>query len=317
MSQKRPAFTLVELLVVIAIIGVLVALLLPAVQFAREAARRMQCANNLRQIGVALHTYHDTMKECPPGRTRQGISPHAHLLPFMENSNIHRLVDFTVDWDDPLNAAACNARVENFLCPSDLQSKTPVGWAGTNYRACQGSGILWGNPPTNPTNSNYGIPAPNGIFYDRSGTPFGEIKDGLSNTAAFSEHNKGDFSNGIVTKTDTFRTSPARPNTPDDSVQMCRAINWQDPSRQSFSNIGAPWLYGYHSTTVYFHVDTPNKPSCMYPPGRIATAANSGHSGGVNMTLCDGSVRWVSDTINLQTWRAIGTRAGEDIAGEF
>jgi len=317
MSSKRSAFTLVELLVAIAIIGVLMALLLPAVNFARESARRIACSNNLRQFGGALQLYHDAMKQCPPGRTSRGMSTHAHLLPFMEQQPIHQLVRFDLDWDDVLNTAARATPVPIFNCGSDVQNRLPVGYAGTSYRACQGSGILWGNPPTNPSNANYGMPAPSGVFYADSGTLFGEITDGLSNTAAFSEHTKGDFSNGVATKSDTFRTSPNRPNTPDESVLFCRAIDRNDLSRQSYSDIGAPWLQGYHSTTVYFHVDTPNKPSCMYPPGRIATAASSGHPNGVNMALCDGSVRWVNDAVHINTWRALGTRQGEEPSSDY
>src|SRR5262245_29689076 len=103
MSHKRSAFTLVELLVVIAIIGVLVALLWPAVQLAREAARRMQCSSNMRQFGIAMHTYHDTMKVLPAGIDGKSMSTHAYLLPFMENANVHRMIDFSVSWNHANN----------------------------------------------------------------------------------------------------------------------------------------------------------------------------------------------------------------------
>ena len=205
MSRRRSAFTLVELLVVIAIIGILVSLLLPAVQFAREAGRRTQCSNNLKQIGIACHTYHDSLKALPPGITRsQSISTHAHLLPYMEQQPVYQLIYFNSRWDDPLNAPAAAQKIPTFLCPSDPQSSTPPLWAGTNYRASQGSGILFGLPSTTVGNSNYNFPAPNGVFYNSSGTTFGEITDGLSNTACFSEHTKGDSNNGVATKSDTF-----------------------------------------------------------------------------------------------------------------
>src|SRR5436190_20669286 len=103
--MSRRAFTLVELLVVIAIIGVLVALLLPAVQFARETARRMQCSNHMRQFGVAMHTYHDVMKVLPAGIDGKSISTHAYLLPFMENETVHRTINFSQTWNNATNAA--------------------------------------------------------------------------------------------------------------------------------------------------------------------------------------------------------------------
>jgi prepilin-type N-terminal cleavage/methylation domain-containing protein/prepilin-type processing-associated H-X9-DG protein len=308
MSQKRPAFTLVELLVVIAIIGVLVALLLPAVQFAREAARRMQCANHLRQFGVAMHTYHDTMKTLPPGRTSRSMSTHAHLLPFMEYGDIHRLINFSMSSGNAANAAARGTVVPVFNCPSDRVERLFTGQAGTNYRGNQGSGILWNGTAALPGQTNFGIPAPNGIFYQNSWTSFGDITDGTSNTAAFSEHLRGDFSQALASlRTDTFRPG-TQPQTPDQAVLDCENLNWQDLQYQGTSDIGVPWLEGYHSTTIYFHVNGPNKRSCMFPPGKIATTANSSHPNGVNMTLCDGSVRFVSNSINLETWRRLGTR---------
>src|SRR4029078_2182351 len=115
---RRRAFTLVELLVVIAIIGVLVALLLPAVQFARESARRMQCSSNMRQFGVAMHTYHDTMKVLPAGIDGKSMSTHAYLLPFMEYSNVHRLIDFSQSTSNASNAVARGTKVPIFNCPS-------------------------------------------------------------------------------------------------------------------------------------------------------------------------------------------------------
>ncbi len=313
MSQKRPAFTLVELLVVIAIIGILVALLLPAVQFAREAARRMQCANHLRQFGVAMHTYHDTMKTLPPGREARSISTHAYLLPFMEYSNVHRLIDFSVSYNHANNTVARATAVPIFNCPSDRLDPVLNGWAGTNYRANQGSGILFnGTAVTTPGATNYGIPAPNGIFYQNSATGFGEITDGTSNTAAFSEHIRGDSSNAIASdRMDTFGPK-TQPQTPDQAMADCENLNWQDLQFQNVSNVGVPWLQGYHSTSIYHHVSGPNKRSCMYPPGKIATTANSNHPNGVNMALSDGSVRFVNNSINIQTWRRLGSRDGNE-----
>ena len=138
-----------------------------------------------------------------------------------------------------------------------------------------------------------------------------------SESAAFSEHLKGDFSNAQSSSTDTFwpQTHPA---TPDDAYQQCQAIDPTNLTYQNVSNVGAPWLQGYHSTTIYFHVGPPNSRSCMYPPGRIGTSASSQHPEGVVLALCDGAARFVSEKIDLATWRALGTRnGGEVLAGDY
>lgn len=313
MIRNRSGFTLVELLVVIAIIGVLVSLLLPAVQMAREAARRSQCSNNLRQITLAAHMYHDAHKCLPPGNTNTtALSTHAFLLPFLEQDNIQQSINFNAKWSDAANAIPLAKRIPTFLCPSDPQSQTPIGWAGNNYRACQGSGILNGLPATDPADSNYNFPGPNGIFYLASATTFGEIIDGTSNTAAFSEHIKGDSNNGIASKADTFWPK-TYPNTPDEAVAQCESINWQDLQYQRVSDVGTPWLQGYHSTTIYHHVQLPNKRSCMFPPGRISVTAKSAHPNGVQVAMIDGGVRFISNSINIYTWRALGSRHGGEV----
>lgn len=320
MNRRRLGFTLVELLVVIAIIGVLIALLLPAVQAAREAARRSQCTNNLKQFGLALHNYHDTNRAFPPGNMGTlpftGISLHARLLPYMEESNIYPLIDFTKAYNDPANDKARMSKVETFLCPSDATSVLPstLG-APNNYYANQGSGILFGLPgPSGDPNAN--MPLPNGVFFRDSKMRFADLLDGSSKTAAFSEKVSGDGSNGQASlKSDTFQPGTF-PGTPDEALTDCNAMNPTDLSKQGVSNVGAPWLWAYHSTTFYFHVNVPNGRSCMYPPGRIMTTANSNHPGGVNLGMCDGSVRFVSDNIALANWRAMGTRAGGEVISE-
>ena len=314
---SRSGFTLVELLVVIAIIGVLVALLLPAVQQAREAARRMQCNNNLKQLGLAMHNYESTHTKFPAGRTSLGLSVHASLLPYLEQANAAELIDWNVRWDHANNDVARGTEVASFQCPSDPVANVPAGLATNNYRANQGSGILHSLTPTDSSNVNYGMPNPNGVFYLNTYLGFRDITDGTSNTAAFSEHSKGDFSNAIASHNDTFypQTHPA---TPDEAYQDCEAIDPQDLQYQRVSDVGAPWLRGYHSTTAYFHVSPPNARSCMFPPGRIATTAKSSHPGGVLVASCDGAVRFIPETINLQVWRAFGSRdGGESATGEL
>jgi len=307
----RGAFTLIELLVVIAIIGVMVSLLLPAVQAAREAARRMQCSNHLKQIGLALHNYESAYKMFPPGRTGLGISAHAALLPFIEQAAAAELVKPGFAWNHVANDVASKTQIPGFNCPSDSQFPHPIGWAGTSYRASQGSGILWGLPPTDPADPNFGLPEPDGIFYLEKRLRFRDILDGTTHTAAFSEHGQGDFSNAISSPTDTFwpRTTPANA---DEALQQCEAIDRFDIQFQRVSDVGAPWIYGYHSTTVYMHASPPNRRSCMFPPGRISTTAKSSHIGGVMLAKCDGSVMFVTDSIDLAIWRALGTRAARE-----
>lgn len=305
----RSAFTLIELLIVIAVIGVLIALLLPAVQSARESARRLQCANHLRQFGLALHNYESAYNLLPCGRTSNRLSPHAALLPFFEQSHVADLVDWRAHWTADANAAVRNVQIPVFVCPSEPEAPVPAGWGSTSYRANQGSQILFGLPPDDPSDVNYGMPAPDGSIIPLVQLRFRDILDGLSQTALFSEHGRGDFSNAVASPTDTFwpRTHP---DTPDEAVRDCAAIDPYDLQYQRVSDVGAPWVHGYHSTTAYFHVAAPQSRSCMFPPGRIATSAQSYHTGGVMVARCDGSVDFVSDSIDLATWRAFGTRNG-------
>lgn len=311
---RRRGFTLIELLVVIAIIAVLVALLLPAVQQAREAARRSQCKNHLKQMGLALHNYHDVYSCVPIAGVDGGlnsVSAHARLLPYIDQSPLYQIVDFNVAYNHANNDVPRTTEISVFRCPSD-PTRLPATIGGrNNYYWNAGSGVVM------YASGASGQPPSNGIVLHNSLIRFSDVIDGLSNTAALSEKMTGDGSNGVSTPAvDTFRPG-TYPNTADEAMDQCNATDVTDLSRQGYSNVGGPWIQKYHSTNQYNHILPPNGRSCMYPPGRIATTANSQHVGGVHLALCDGSVRFVSENLDLQTWRALGSVNGDEVVGEF
>lgn len=314
MKSRLRGFTLIELLVVIAIIAVLIALLLPAVQQAREAARRSQCKNNLKQLGLAIHNYHDVHNSFPiadVNGSSNPVSAHARLLPALDQSPLFNLVDFNVAYNHANNSLAREAQVPVFQCPSNVDALPSTLGGRNNYYWNAGNGIVMYD--TGLT----GQPAANGVIYHTRKIRFNDVIDGLSNTVAMSEKITGDGSNGVATpRSDTLQPG-TYPNNADEALQQCNAIDPLDVSRQGYSNVGAPWLQQYHSTNQYNHVLPPNGRSCMFPPGRIATTANSYHVGGVHSLLCDGSVRFVGENLDLQIWRSIGSIGGNETVGEF
>ena len=324
MQKNRSGFTLIELLVVIAIIAILIGLLLPAVQKVREAANRMKCTNNLKQMGLALHNYHDANTLFPPGGTSanfgpdtmgSGYSVQMFLLNFIEQNNLCNTMNMMMSADDMANSVSQGATVPTYLCPSDPMTTLPPGMAGTNYRANFGVSIVnsYGPSDTNKVNAN--LPAPNGGFFVDSRYRMADISDGTSNTAAFSEHIKGDFSNAISTpNADTYQPG-TYPGTPDDALAQCNAIDVTNLAFQGDSNAGAPWVQDGATRTRYYHAFPPGSRSCQFPPERVSTTANSSHDGGVNVALFDGSVHFVSNNISLATWRALGTRNGGESLG--
>ena len=317
LRRRRLGFTLIELLVVIAIIAILIGLLLPAVQKVREAAARSTCSNNIKQFALALHSYHDANGKLPPSYDANSFSAHVYILPYIEQGNVRNTMNVTLPYSDPSNAAAAGTWIKTFVCPSDPGTgAVPAGWAPTNYRVNQGSGLLWGLPPTSPSNVNYGYPAPNGPFFENSAVRLTDITDGTSNTALVSEALVGSFNAAVANPNNTQRLGQSvglYPATPDQAYSMCQSVGYQNLAYNGMPNTGAPWTYGYHSTTVYFHVGPPNSSSCMYPSGRIGTAARSNHTGGVNLALGDASVRFVSNSIPLATWRALGSKDGGEV----
>jgi prepilin-type N-terminal cleavage/methylation domain-containing protein/prepilin-type processing-associated H-X9-DG protein len=341
MVRKRSAFTLIELLVVIGIIAILIGLLLPAVQKVREAAARMQCQNNLKQIGLALHGYHDAKGNFPYGKSPSypGAWPrwstHSQILPWLEQGNLYNQLDFTqppwVGQDSsngcneppyPTNVA-CHTPLKIFYCPSESSSEANTGsdgvlYPGSNYCGNQGTAFMCDLGDGAGLQSTV-VPSlsPNGVFYNQSKVKIAMITDGTSNTVMFSEHRRspGRF-DPRVSMFDMPLTS-----TLDDTHNVCQGL---DPltTPTICDSYADCWAWGETCCTIYNHVSTPNLRTCgaiPFPGAQVNMSmdvpASSNHTGGVNVVLCDGSVRFVTNAISLATWRALGTRNGGDIPG--
>jgi prepilin-type N-terminal cleavage/methylation domain-containing protein/prepilin-type processing-associated H-X9-DG protein len=309
--RARKGFTLIELLVVIAIIAILIGLLLPAVQKVREAASKASCQNNLKQLGLALNGYHGANNVMPPARRPYPLvhSPQARLLPYVEQESLQHLVDYTQSPLGPVNAVASQTKVKLFLCPSDSTDAQVVGLAdyGTNYVANVGTGTV-----------GFGLIASGDGIFTESPLRFASVTDGLSQTAAFSESILG---NGV-------KSTGATPSDPRREVLEMAGGN--DPTPTSCSAGGGTstwsgirsgkWINGHYGDALYNHFYQPN--SATWDCGNAyhnkgLSTARSGHLGGVNVLFCDGSVHFVSNSVDLATWRAMATRAGNDLLGEY
>ena len=316
--RRRSAFTLVELLVVIAVMAVLMALLLPAVQVAREAARRMQCINGLRQIGIALHNYHDTANCFPAGRGTPlpfAFSPQARLLPFLEQRNLQSLIDFSSPpttivvvngptYDGSANHRAATSLVRVFLCPSDANGDRVAGSAfgATNYVANAGSGVA----------ANGSMADADGVFYLGSRVSFRDITDGTSSTVAFSERTLGPGSRDMQDRSFLILE---RPPGSDPTLVSCNAATgtWN-------AERGARWILGNYGNTLYNHFYGPNAAEwdCMnVQQQKGLMSARSMHPGGVHLLTCDGAARFASNSIAHDIWRSLGTRGGREVIGEW
>ena len=324
-ATRRRAFTLVELLVVIAIIGVLVGLLLPAVQAAREAARRMQCQNNLKQLTLALHNYQSSHRVFPPGSAGFPFvwSAQAQLLPYVEQGNLANLLNYDVPplqafnfggFDASLvarNDDAAKTRLPLLVCPSDGDSVPGSPYGGISYPACSGSGL---NDPG--TADDGAISNADGTIFSQSKTSFRDVIDGTSNTVIFGEQLLGngltspppgdDYARSVIELPDGTPTTPA-------ACEASSAPAWS-------GHRGAKWINGHPGDTMYNHwyginADVPDCHNRYH--SFVLTSARSAHPGGVHVALVDGSCRFVSESVDLETWRALATRSGGEVLGDF
>lgn len=287
LGRHRLGFTLVELLVVIAIIGMLISLLLPAVQSAREAARRMQCSSNMKQIGLALHNYQGAHGRFPVGSNLSNfISPFVGALPFLEQANNYRQWDFSLSYSDPFNAEVAGQRVDLFLCPSmTIPREVPLLPAGevggpASYLLCEGTDDF--------------MPAADGMFgldwpmfgYRNPNLSFRDVTDGTSNTILAGE-----------------------------TVYNYRGYVWPSWTPGGFAGTPrhgtARWAVGYPRITL----GTTLKPFNVHTGAAIGGFASMHAGGGGNFCFVDGSVRFVSETVDVRVYNSAATRNGGEVMG--
>jgi prepilin-type N-terminal cleavage/methylation domain-containing protein len=333
-SRKRNAFTLIELLVVIAIIAVLIGLLLPAVQKVRESANRLKCSNNLKQIGLAIHGYMDTNNGLPPNGNYEwngsavvatnAWSAMARILPFIEQESLFKGIDFAVSYNS--QPGISSKRVATFMCPSEINDK--------GY----GSDPTYGNKywPTNYALNNgtwqvltaktSGMRTGDGAFGPiRSQRP-ADFLDGMSNTLGISEVKA--FNNRVsgASNATTFATPPLPPTSVNAlplgtfNPGSFTHVEWVDGKvhETGFTTAFAPnTKVSYPNAGVDYDVDLILATEPNLGDTYAAVTSRSYHTSGVNSLLMDGSVRFISNSIKLETWRALGTRAGGEVVGEY
>jgi prepilin-type N-terminal cleavage/methylation domain-containing protein/prepilin-type processing-associated H-X9-DG protein len=334
-TLRRQGFTLIELLVVIAIIAVLIGLLLPAVQKVRAAAARIKCANNLHQIGLALHNSMDTNNTLPPngiftfnGSTVVQTSPWSalsRLLPYIEQENLYRNIDFNTPYS--AQPGITSRRIATYLCPAEVHDRgsgsDPTygnkNWT-LNYAANLGTWAVLTNKAT-------GMQGGDGAFSPNRGFGPMAFTDGLSNTLAFAEVKGYTTRLSCSPSSLTFFPPPAPPSSPAgltafplasfDPSKMTH-VEWVDGKvhETGFTTVFPPnTVVGYASGGTTYDVDfitaTEASPGDTY----AAVTSRSYHTGGVNALLMDGSVHFVANGISTATWRALGTRSGGEVIG--
>ena len=326
--RSRRGFTLIETTVVIGILCILASLLLPAVQSAREAARRAQCASNLHQLGSATQNYVTTFDCFPANSLGRGTfdqpqtfySAHLRLLPYLDQRPLYDATNFmagtfpetwNITWPqadavNSLNSTVQRTGIAMFLCPSD---GGPFDAIGVNYRGNAGVGPDGWTSAEHPDSGNGLLPE----FYPVRPA---NAPDGLAHTALFSERLRGSGGPTANLERDAFNLGVLA-STADDLILAARAVA-RPGNNFFFARHGNSWFWAGRDHTLYNHAQTPNGtiPDVLYandPTPQGMTTPRSHHPGGVNLLMGDGSVRFVTETIALAPWRGLGTRNGNEL----
>jgi len=324
MQRGRTAFTLIELLVVIGIIGLLVALLLPAIQAAREAARRSECSNNLRQIGVALHNYQSTTRYFPMGavipigQTFEPWSPHVRLLPYLEEQNLANLVDYDKSPQFTGSPHAARTRVSVYICPSEVNDRPRVTPTLIHYPLTygfnEGTWFIY-----DPATGDVG----DGMFMPNRALRPAQIPDGLSKTLAVAEVKA--YQANVWDTNNPNTIGVVAPSTPGDlqaysggTFDSNGHTEWVegDVHETGFTTTFTPNLVVPHIVNgITYDIDLTSMRDgeSATAPTYAAITARSFHPGVVNVLLMDSSVKPIVDGIEPRVWRSLGTPAGNEV----